>query len=122
MSDLTEFLLARIVEDETVAREIAAEMVRVADQYRPGMAPDPDDMGIHAFEDGRNTPAVIVGPARVMAECEAKRRIVAEHPQFVDADFSYCETCERSTSPCSTLRILALPYADHPDYRPEWRP
>jgi hypothetical protein len=25
-------------------------------------------------------------------------------------------------APCPTLRLLALPYADHPDYRPEWRP
>jgi hypothetical protein len=24
--------------------------------------------------------------------------------------------------PCQTLRLLALPYADHPDYRPEWKP
>lgn len=24
--------------------------------------------------------------------------------------------------PCPTLRMLALPYADHPDYRQEWRP
>lgn len=24
--------------------------------------------------------------------------------------------------PSINLRLLALPYADHPDYRPEWRP
>jgi hypothetical protein len=24
--------------------------------------------------------------------------------------------------PCDTLKLLALPYADHPDYRDEWRP
>ena len=25
-------------------------------------------------------------------------------------------------APCRTLRLLALPYASHPDYRKEWRP
>lgn len=24
-------------------------------------------------------------------------------------------------APCMTLRLLALPFASHPDYRPEWR-
>lgn len=25
-------------------------------------------------------------------------------------------------APCSTLRLLALPYSDRPGYREEWRP
>jgi hypothetical protein len=24
--------------------------------------------------------------------------------------------------PCDTLKLLALHYAEHPDYKPEWRP
>jgi hypothetical protein len=46
-------------------------------------------------------------PARVLADVEAKRRIVewdAEQP--VDR---------------GVLNILASVYADHPDYREEWR-
>jgi hypothetical protein len=74
-------------------------------------------------------------PARVLAECEAKRRIVEMHrlggsytPGSEDASgFDYCGTCgsgepyEYPTPwPCPTLRLLALPYVDHPDYRQEW--
>lgn len=60
---------------------------------------------------------------RAWAEVEAKRRILkahAEHPDPYIAGF--CRTCGRTDGPCDTLRLLALPYADHPDYREEWRP
>ena len=46
-------------------------------------------------------------PARVLAECEAKRQIVQNAQDPGDDLF---------------VAILALPYADHPDYREEWRP
>lgn len=53
-------------------------------------------------------------PARVLREVAAKRRIVdryawlREHGDTGDAAW--------------VLPLLALPYADHPDYRPEWAP
>lgn len=46
--------------------------------------------------------------ARVLAECEAKRRIVEEAPLW---------GCGRTMG-----KILAAVYADHPDYREEWSP
>lgn len=33
-----------------------------------------------------------------------------------------CGVCPKEvTRPCMALRLLALPYAQHPAYRPEWR-
>jgi hypothetical protein len=75
-------------------------------------------------------------PARVLADIEVKRSILDEHHQdgtgcAVCADpEEYDENSEgeaewiRSAKwwPCRTVRLLALPYADHPDYRKEWRP
>ena len=77
-------------------------------------------------------------PARVLAECEAKRRIVEIHPDehgtcfaCSDGDDGGCSDPECCGSgpipmfkdwPCPTLRWLALPYADHEQYRDEWRP
>ena len=49
-------------------------------------------------------------PERLAQRCEAKRRIV-EH---------LSEWHEWNEDPL--LRLLALPYADHPDFREEWRP
>ena len=93
---LTEFLLARITEDEAGAQQWF-ESVRA----HGGII---DDTYGH------------FGPSRVLAECEAKRRIVQNvcvlmaHRDMYAQDKKYL------------LCLLALPYADHPDYLPEWRP
>lgn len=51
-------------------------------------------------------------PARVLRDVEAKRRIIAlwERSEF----------CERIALD-DVLDLLALPYADHPNFRQEWR-
>lgn len=79
-------------------------------------------------------------PPRVLAEVEAKRQLLIVHRRvrrldFVGADglsagpLEVCHECDANTtdpdwpdSPCRTLRLLALPYADHEDYREAWRP
>jgi hypothetical protein len=63
-------------------------------------------------------------PARVLAECEAKRRIVEEwdaahRVALASPQYSYDEGI--ATGLLAALYALALPYADHPDYREEWR-
>ena len=130
--DLTEFLLARIAEDEEDARKAM-----------PG--PWTSDGGVYA---GHPTNEVVDyayegnadhiarwDPARVLAECEAKRRIVEEHKgswscsvclDYMDSDEGpggdSCETVVMKDWPCPTLRLLSLPYADHPAWREGWRP
>jgi hypothetical protein len=106
---LAEFLLARIAEDEAAVR---------AEYARPEL-------------DAR----------RGLAECEAKRRIIEIHGSLVQVipwvdeernaedarrGHTWCTECGNVDDqpvawPCDTLRLLALPYADHPDYSPEWR-
>jgi hypothetical protein len=68
-------------------------------------------------------------PARVLREVEAKRRIIELHPlvTYTDEEPGYRQilndhTCPGRQAPCTTLRLLALPYADRPGYRQEWRP
>lgn len=62
-----------------------------------------------------------------LAECDAKRRIIAEHSVvYVPPPGSpypvndSCPVCDQL--PCLTLRLLALPFADRPGYREEWKP
>lgn len=129
MSDLTEFLLARIAEDEAAARAV------------PPLGHN-FDMGGHRqderFTFGRILPSSADGmgnwskhcdspitrdhfsrhdPARVLAECEAKRRIMG----LVTQMGGYYEP-DAGRVGAEVLRALALPYADHPDYRDEWKP
>lgn len=64
-------------------------------------------------------------PARTLREVEAKRRVLAAHRQSMPG---WCVTCDvpgdhqGRAHGCTTLRLLAAVYADHPDYFPEWRP
>lgn len=120
MTDLASFLLARIAEDEAVARA-ATPSPWVPDSQ--GWKDSDDDWIIVApyhdldvsDEDAKHVTRW--HPARVLAECEAKRRIVE---QYVDAvnrgKWATCSALEK------VLPVLALPYADHPDYDEAWRP
>ena len=71
---------------------------------------------------------------RVLREVAAKRKILNDHeqgPRYSDKpEPVICRRCGDppgydygfADSPCLTLRLLAEVYADHPDYRTEWRP
>jgi hypothetical protein len=96
---MTDFLLARIAEDEVVlglARDLSIDP-----PYVPGLWSGP---GHHP----------VMSTARLTSECEAKRRIVGRH--------AACGDGFTSAPTCPDLADLASVYADHRDYRPEWRP
>lgn len=65
----------------------------------------------------------------MLAKLQVERRLVEMHSATGRGDFApYCPTCDDTTPPsetvypCTTVRLLALPYATWPDYREEWRP
>jgi hypothetical protein len=125
---LVEFLLARIDEDEKGARLAICQCGGSACTVESGWY---DTQELVARLDDIDSAAHVAqwGPARVLAECEAKRRIVAGHPSEEYFGDLYCNVCGSGSElgpgddwPCPTLCALALPYADHPDYDPTWRP
>jgi hypothetical protein len=68
---------------------------------------------------------------RARAEVDAKRRVLDLHGVVwrrstggVADRVADCRVCDHFPAqyPCPTLRLLALPYADRPGYRDEWRP
>lgn len=92
---LVEFLLARIAEDEASGHWY---------QLTP---PSPGGVGR----------AAIYREGRVLAECEAKRRIVAGFTPDCDPGCVH-----PPFDPHWVVKDLAAVYAAHPDYRQEWRP
>jgi len=112
---LTEFLLARIAEDERAARKVqplghVVDMggVRLDERFTHSRLRFSSADGWARTEDDPAAAAHFArhDPARVLRECEAKRQLI-----------------ERVGNPdWAGFRILAMPYADHPDYRQEWRP
>lgn len=109
---LPEFLLARYAEEEAVAiatRDAHDPLIWSASDYGDtawGMDGPVD--GPSGYE------SIVVAPARVLAECEAKRQIV-EMADFADEPGAWPVYVK-------VLELLASVYADHPDYREEWRP
>jgi len=132
MQSLVDFLLARIAEDERDASAALRDVISAdgtigARWWGAGsdvMAGRDDHVA--AVSTGDLAVADHIArwdPARVLAECDAKRRIIGVHGlnEFnVDPCDAHDDTF--ASVPCDTVRLLALPYADHPDYRDEWRP
>jgi hypothetical protein len=104
-------------------------------------SPDLDSTVTHWTDEERTTLAQHFDPDRVLALCDVTRLIVAMHsayeptgmpgyaPEWSEND--WCVGCcygndeERVTEhidDCPILRALALPFADHPDFREEWNP
>jgi hypothetical protein len=127
VSDLADFLLARIDDDEDQARYATTgpwENVRTSDRSdgwnveARGADGTHYDVAVdhaHPAEGACNaSDAAHVArwdPTRVLAVCEAKRRIVERCRNEMEAEgnASFAE---------DVLRLLALPYAGHRDYRP----
>ncbi|MFE9125045.1 DUF6221 family protein [Streptomyces sp. NPDC007148] len=59
-------------------------------------------------------------PARVLREIDTKRQLMEGHEP--DECVPPCCTGCVDDHPCRHLRLLALPYADRPGYREDWRP
>lgn len=135
MSDIVEFLRARL---DSIERnyEDAPEFIEDVDSVRgPGWGRR--DCPICDYETGGGTETVTEDEwyehadrmherSYMLADVEAKRRIVEQHA----GDDAH--ECAGESDPwgratvfemnCPTLRLLALPYADHPDYDEAWRP
>ena len=124
--NLDQFLLARIAEDKRIATDAARATGRESWTAGdlPGGAGEPHDQAAEHL--------VRHDPARILAECTAKRRIVQAcrdirpdlhflgvRPHGL-ADFPLSPTDQHQLA-ALTLALLALPYADHPEYRREWR-
>lgn len=141
MDDLIAFLNARYDEDAETATAAAGNC-----QPDPDWAVIPDDRGSAIIRDSgggvvvydEGSPSLDEArhiarhdPARVFADVEAKRRILALHPMSdypgrPDRFEDYCDGCGSReypvTWPCDTVRLLALPFSGHPDYQEAWRP
>jgi uncharacterized protein DUF6221 len=123
---LVEFLTARLDEDEQSAHEAEDSLGKLNMAW--SFQPDGDLGGKVLARDhyvmipkGTTTIAQHIArhdPARILREVEAKRRIIIEHHPVDPCD---AHDVALGTISCDTLRLLALPYADHPDYDERWR-
>lgn len=144
--DLIAFLTARLNEDEGIARAVEDGSAPWDGQWTADGANALRTRNGHTLAyghmstDGRALPMPLKpgltehwarhDPARVLAEVDAKRRILTEFTQAGSmpdtperrarshwaGDFGYLQGLARA------VHLLALPYANHPDYDEAWRP
>jgi hypothetical protein len=123
VSDLVAFLNARLDEDEMVAKPFVNGLGDASQWECDEVGGVIRKHGVPIMHLETHLDAEFIArhdPARVLADVEAKRRIVREA--------TYWSVDARPISPNArqfagdTLRLLALPFAGHPDYREEWRP
>jgi hypothetical protein len=103
MSELADFILARVAEEE-----------RACQRRLRGTASDE-----------------LVSVGRLLLHCTARRKLVALHEihfaaegcdAIIDGECGARRTGQSEREfVCPTLRLLALPYFDHPDYQEKWR-
>lgn len=167
VQSLVDFLMQRIAEDEAVARAAtpgawyweppSGESFPQSDESL--MSTVADDEGGYTSVlvgwgydasgiEGRNEDRAHITryqPARALAECAAKRRIVKLHkfgpgyrqrqpwepewpqPEYVREVCGECyewdeddDCASNAVAPCATIRTMAQVYSDHPDYRQDW--
>ncbi|MGH3239199.1 MAG: DUF6221 family protein [Spirillospora sp.] len=165
MSDLVEFLRARLFEDEDTARwaadyrsrprrgpdesgderwqwvetdsggrlrlgrrpmdylqrPVSLRSVNVYPwQSRPGLGPH-HVLDVTLVKEGVALHMARHSPARVVAEVHVKRRLLELHSRMNGT--GVCQACGEHVREggCTTLRLLATPYADHPAYRATWQ-
>ena len=132
MHDLIAFLRARLDEQERKAREAAQRAERWpvnGTWHLEGV--EHDVVGDEeAYCAPHNVEHIAANdPAYVLADVDAKRRIIGQMADEAAEGEYWLEYWREGSRPGNNVEVaiwalltLALPYADHPDYREEWRP
>lgn len=125
MDDLITWLRAAMEDDERRSRKLLADA-----QQNALIVQDPSYLG--KFMPGwHDWPDVERMCTERLADIGAKRAILGMHegrhwcsPGPEDTEWRVIEAGEEVTRvyPCLHLRVLALPFADRPGYREDWRP
>lgn len=131
---LEAFLRARLQEEEQVARDaiagapgavwgvMADEIEQVLTSRHRGVTHTP------MVQFGAEGPVQLLthvarhDPDRVLRELAAKQALLEEHGTRGQGACGTCREKAVPRSPCNTLRLLAVPFAGHPDYDACWSP
>lgn len=111
MTELVDFLTVQLAMTEQRANTLLEYVVPVlraqAEADREGGIPQ----GV--YSSSQRAEDVEIAASELLRGVEAKRRTIEQH-------VGYYGSGDDEFWPVQALRLLALPYADQPDYREEW--
>ena len=139
-NDIIDFLHACLDEDERIARAADGDEIEATPSLRGAKY-----LTLRGQHDDRHTtelPAALADhiaahdPARVLREIDAKRQLIGRGGPFctsdcdkpgnepMDPDTNWTTPLEHhfDCAAYKAAKVLALPYADRPGYREEWKP
>ncbi|MFI8351289.1 DUF6221 family protein [Streptomyces sp. NPDC085596] len=143
MDDLVQWLGAQLDEDERIAHAASSGPWNAyAGPEMPWISKGELIHPVRTWERMTGQPSIMTeawfdsrfiaewNPARVLREIDAKRRLLDLHAPDVMGTHTSCTECGQGYEmhdwgpayPCTTVRLLAMPYEARPGYREEWRP
>lgn len=120
--ELVQFLRNRLADDE---RQAKAAMTYAAKDWfieTSGIVTTGPEGDV--YTDDREVAEHIArhDPARVLREVAAKRELLADYERFVAERRRMMNGWDSYPETSPVLAAFAAVYADHPDFRDEWRP
>lgn len=128
MVGLVAWLLEQVAEDERLARACIAEVgpERAGEMYVDGSGTtDRDSFPSYPWGSEKLELAFMAGPghpARVLADCAVKRRIIGLVQLDFNEDGDPIRLGEYGEAYWDMVLLLAVLYAGRPGYREEWTP
>jgi hypothetical protein len=122
--ELLDFLRARLQDDEDYARTAFADHNDAGpkwyEQWSGALNIGEEEDLVLTNDSAISRHMERHDPAHVLADVEAKREVL----RLAERAHDYHETFMNSFAAAmeDALRLFAQAYADHPDYREEWRP
>lgn len=132
--DLLDFIRARLDDGEAFARNAFGEHNNAVADWRElwsgAVQVGPHEDPIETQDSQITRHIICHDPTRMLAEVTAKRRIVELAEEATGLDMQVDNEFRVGSRDSEAepyvgdliLRLLALPFADHPDYDDSWRP
>jgi hypothetical protein len=126
VEDLVQWLRAQLDEDARIARAVTTPGTWRVGSSHGGSTVEGDGWTVGNADELDAAHIARHDPARVLREIDAKRQVLDWYQQRAAVDSRGEDPDDYENVTGSTLetvvQILALPYADRPGYREEWRP
>lgn len=120
---LTDFLLARIAEDEDQARRCLTKeaLTPYSDERIPPVKPEEWGALADNYLGGEMGQfCQRFTPLRVLADCEVKRDMIRYHEMLCEQGQQSLVFESHAVGMRITFRHMARVYKDHPDFKPDW--